>query len=63
MATVTFGLEARQMEDRSLFISSCTRRQLARRRASRSMLRLQLLVTMAVIAAALVGFVLAHGGL
>jgi len=51
------------MEDRSLFISSCTRRQLARRRASRSMLRLQLLVTMAVIAAALVGFVLAHGGL
>jgi hypothetical protein len=49
--------------DRSLFISSCTRRQMARRRSSRSPLRLQLLAAAIILAVALGAFVAAGGGL
>jgi hypothetical protein len=51
------------MEEKSLFISSCTRRQLARRRSHRMLMRMQFLLTSAVFAAALGAFILAHGGL
>jgi hypothetical protein len=51
------------MEEKSLFISSCTRRQLARRRSHRMLMRMQFLLTMAVLAAAAGAFILAHGGL
>jgi hypothetical protein len=50
-------------QGKSLFISSCTRRQLARRRPSRSAGRLEVLVAMAVLLAAVVAFVIVHGGL
>jgi hypothetical protein len=39
------------MQDRSVFVSSCSRRQLARRRAARSMPRIQLLIVLALLAA------------
>jgi hypothetical protein len=50
------------MESRSVFISSCSRRQLARRSPYRSSLRLQLLMVVAVICA-LVAFLVARGGI
>jgi hypothetical protein len=39
------------MEERTVFISSCSRRELARRRPQRSVLRLQLMIAMAGVAA------------
>jgi hypothetical protein len=50
-------------QDKSLFISSCTRRELARRRPGRIAGRLELLVGVALLLAALVAFVILHGGL
>jgi hypothetical protein len=50
------------MEDKSVFISSCSRRDLARRRPKRPVLPLQLLVVMLLVAAALGAFVVVHGG-
>jgi hypothetical protein len=49
-------------ETKSVFISSCTRRDLARRRAGRPALRLQLFVALIVLAAALAAFLALHGG-
>jgi hypothetical protein len=51
------------VEGKSVFISSCTRRQLARRRPTRSALRFQLLVLAAIVAAAVGVFIAGHGGL
>jgi hypothetical protein len=51
------------VEDKSVFISSCTRRQLARRRPTRSVLRLQLLILATFVAAAFGAFIAGHGGL
>jgi hypothetical protein len=50
-------------QDKSLFISSCTRRQMARRRPGRTAGRLELLLGVALLLAALVAFVVARGGL
>jgi hypothetical protein len=50
-------------QGKSLFISSCTRRQLARRRPGRSAGRLELLVGMTMLVAALVALVIVRGGL
>jgi hypothetical protein len=50
------------MEDRSLFISSCTRRDLARRRARRHLFAPGAL-TLVVLAAALGAFIAARGGI
>jgi hypothetical protein len=52
------------MEGSKLFISSCTRRQLARRRSARrgGALRLQLLVLVVAVAVGLAAFVVVHGG-
>jgi hypothetical protein len=50
-------------QNRSLFISSCTRRQLARRRPSRTAFPMQLVLAALVLAAALGAFVAVHGGL
>jgi|GEM_PF-4230455 len=52
------------MEERSLFISSCTRRQMARRRAGRTRPPLPVvMLAMLMAAAALGAFLAAHGGL
>jgi hypothetical protein len=48
--------------DRPLFISSCTRREMARRRPHRSAVRIQALALL-LIAAALGAFIAARGGL
>ena len=48
---------------RSLFISSCTRRQLARRRPSRAAPRMQVLTAMIVLVAAAGAFLMILGGL
>jgi hypothetical protein len=48
------------MEDRSVFISSCSRRQLARRRPSKTAGRLQLAIAMLLLAAAVLAFALAR---
>jgi hypothetical protein len=50
-------------QGKSLFISSCTRREMARRRPSRNAGRLELLVGMTLLLAALVAFVIVRGGL
>jgi hypothetical protein len=50
------------MEDRSLFISSCSRRELARRRPMRSVVRIQVVLALLVLAAALAALILARGG-
>jgi hypothetical protein len=47
----------------SLFISSCTRRELARRRPSRTPWRAQLLLATLMLAVAVGAFVAARGGL
>jgi hypothetical protein len=49
------------MESRSIFISSCSRRQLARRRPNRSPLRAQLLLAAVLVAVAMVAVVAARG--
>jgi hypothetical protein len=51
------------MEKKSVFISSVTRRELARRRPARHMLRLELLLAVVVLAAAAAAFLISRGGL
>jgi len=51
------------MEDRSLFISSCSRRQLARRRNRSPVMTGQLMLVVIVLAAVLGALVAANGGL
>jgi hypothetical protein len=53
------------MEGKSIFISSCSRRQLARRRpqARATALRVQLLLALLVLAVGLGAFVAGHGGI
>jgi hypothetical protein len=50
-------------DNRSLFISSCTRRELARRKSGRTPLRIQLLAAAIVLAVALGAFIAAGGSL
>jgi hypothetical protein len=50
------------MEDRSVFISSCSRRQLSRRRPTRSVARVQVVMLLLVLAVALGALVAARGG-
>jgi hypothetical protein len=52
----------REMENRNLFISSCSRRQLARRRPSKSAWRLQLAVAMVLLFAAVLAFAVSRLG-
>ncbi len=47
----------------SIFISSCSRRQLARRRHARSLVRVELLVVLLIVASGLGAFVAGRGGL
>jgi hypothetical protein len=51
------------MDMSDIFISSCSRRQLARRRPPRSVLRVQLLMSLAVIVTALAVLVAVNGGI
>ncbi len=51
------------MEGKTIFISSCSRRQLARRRPANFMLRLQLVTALIVIAVAIGTFLAARGGM
>jgi hypothetical protein len=51
------------MSDKSLFISSCSRRDLARRRPTRGLAPMQLLVLIVVLLAAFAGVVAGRGGL
>jgi hypothetical protein len=51
------------MDTPEIFISSCSRRQLARRRTTRSALRVQLLMSIAVIAVALAVLFAVNGGI
>jgi hypothetical protein len=51
------------VEGKSIFISSCSRRQLARRRPANYMLRLQVAIAVLVIAAAIGTFFAARGGM
>jgi hypothetical protein len=51
------------MDGPSMFISSCSRRQLARRRATRTAFRSLLLVAVLVIAAGFGAFVIGRGGI
>jgi hypothetical protein len=51
------------MQEKSVFISSCTRRELARRRSHRAMMRAQLLMAACLIPLAVGAFFAAHGGL
>jgi len=51
------------MDDRGLFLSSCTRRELARRRSHRHVLRLEAAVSLMLVAAALGAFIAVRGGL
>jgi hypothetical protein len=44
------------MEERNLFISSCSRRQLARRRPTKTAGRLQLAIALLLLAAAVLAF-------
>jgi hypothetical protein len=50
------------MENRSVFISSVTRRDLSRRRALRGVVPIQVLLAAIVLAAALGAFLAARGG-
>jgi hypothetical protein len=50
------------MENRSVFISSCSRRQLARRRPTKSAWRLQLTVAMVLLFAAVLAFTITRLG-
>ena len=51
------------MEEKTVFISSCSRRELARRRPYRTPVSLQVLLLAVVVAIALGALVTAHGGL
>jgi hypothetical protein len=55
--------EERQVEGKSIFISSCSRRQLARRRATRYALRIQVMIAVIVVAAAVGMLLAARGGM
>jgi hypothetical protein len=50
-------------QSKSLFISSCTRREMARRRPGRSAGRLELFIGMTLLVAALLAFVVVRGGI
>jgi hypothetical protein len=50
-------------QEKSLFISSCTRREMARRRPGRSAGRLELSVGLVLLVAALVAFLVVRGGI
>jgi hypothetical protein len=50
-------------QEKSLFISSCTRRELARRRPGRSAGRVELFVAAIVLAAAVLAFLAVRGGI
>jgi hypothetical protein len=63
MSASWIAREEKEMPDRSVFISSCSRRQLARRRGTRSLLRLQLLVAAVILAAAFGAYVAGRGGI
>jgi hypothetical protein len=47
----------------SIFIGSCSRRQLARRRHARSLVRVELIVVLVIVASGLGAFVAGRGGL
>jgi hypothetical protein len=49
------------LEGKSIFISSCSRRQLARRRPTRYAFRLQVMIAVIVVAAAVGLFLAARG--
>jgi len=49
------------MEGRSIFISSCSRRELAKRRPSPSAGRLQLAIAVLLLTAAAAAFLVVHG--
>lgn len=51
------------MQEKSLFISSCTRREMARRRPTRGMYPVHVLLAIVVLALALGVALTAHGGL
>ena len=51
------------MSDPSPFISSCSRRELGRRRAGRNLARQQALVVLVLLIAAVAAFVAGHGGI
>jgi integral membrane sensor domain MASE1 len=51
------------MADSSIFISSCSRRQLARRRPTRAQRRLQVLLALVVLGAGIGAFVLGRVGI
>jgi hypothetical protein len=51
------------MEDKSVFISSVTRRDLARRRPSRTLMRIESLLAFALIVAAVCAFIVVRFGL
>ena len=50
------------MEVKSVFISSCSRREFARRRSAHSLMRVQLMVAMLILVLAAGAFVAARGG-
>jgi hypothetical protein len=51
------------MDGPSMFISSCSRRQLARRRPTRMAFRSQLFIAVLVLAAGFAAFVIGRGGI
>lgn len=51
------------MMDQSIFISSCSRRQLARRRPSPNAYRIQLMVAVVVLSVAIIAFAATRMGL
>jgi hypothetical protein len=51
------------MESRSLFISSCSRRELSRRRPSKTAWRLQLTLALVLLAVAVLAFAVVRLGL
>jgi hypothetical protein len=51
------------MSGSSVFISSCSKRQLARRRATRRVLRAQLPLIALVLVAACLAYIVGHGGI
>jgi hypothetical protein len=51
------------MEGRNMFISSCSRRELARRKPSRSAWRVQLTLALVLLAAAVLAFAVVRLGL
>ncbi len=52
-----------EMQDRSVFISSCSRRQLARRRPTRGLIRMQFVLAAVLLASALGAVLAARGGI